>query len=141
MNIILNMVESKISSVCSKRYRLEYVIDNDKYSTTKVSRFTEYQNRELKQNKMNRLICKDVILKGTGFKYFYWNEEHIGAMGNVEGAVENSIIDISDIAFSDNQLTSVTIPNSVTYLSCQAFDDTVTITKNEDLICTKREPN
>ena len=53
MNIILNMVESKISSVCSKRYRLEYVIDNDKYSTTKVSRFTEYQNRELKQNKMN----------------------------------------------------------------------------------------
>lgn len=101
MNIILNMVESKISSVCSKRYRLEYVIDNDKYSTTKVSRFTEYQNRELKQNKMNRLICKDVILKGTGFKYFYWNEEHIGAMGNVEGAVENSIIDISDIAFSN----------------------------------------
>ena len=49
--------------------------------------------------------------------------------------IENGVEEINDSAFSNNNLTAVTIPDSVIYLSCAAFDDTVEITKRDDLVC------
>ena len=38
-------------------------------------------------------------------------------------------------AFRDSQLTGVTIPDSVTYLSCYAFDGDTIIHKSDSLVC------
>ena len=49
--------------------------------------------------------------------------------------IENGVEEINTYAFINNNLTAVAIPDSVTYLSCWAFDDTVEITKRDDLVC------
>ena len=49
--------------------------------------------------------------------------------------IENGVEAIDSWAFADNNLTAVTIPDSVISLACSAFDDTVEITKRDDLVC------
>ena len=46
---------------------------------------------------------------------------------------------IGPSAFIGNAIKAITIPDSVSYLSCNAFDSTVSITKSDSLVCT--EPN
>ena len=42
-------------------------------------------------------------------------------------------------AFKNNNISTVNIPETVTYLDCDAFDETVTITKSDSLTCTVLE--
>ena len=51
---------------------------------------------------------------------------------------ENSNLEyIGSYAFyGTNIITEVTLPNSVNYFECDAFNDDVIINKNEELICT-----
>ncbi|MBQ8472203.1 MAG: leucine-rich repeat domain-containing protein [Bacilli bacterium] len=56
---------------------------------------------------------------------------------------ENSKLDyIGDIAFKNyyDLLQEVTIPDSVTYLSCSAFHDSVNVIKKDSLTCTEAGP-
>lgn len=107
MNIIKPTIESKLSSTCNKQYKLIFSVDNDMASTQKLTKFTAYTLSTIKQNQLNYKMAKDSLLKGSGFKYFYWNEDKVGEMGKIEGGIEASIIDVKDIVFANPNETDI----------------------------------
>lgn len=98
LNNIANIVDQKVSSVCSKLYKLEFVVENNVVATTKLTKFNETVMRELKQTTRYKQMAYDAILKGTGLKYDYWNTSTLGLYGNMEGGVDTSIVDVADFS-------------------------------------------
>lgn len=49
----------------------------------------------------------------------------------------SKLVSIYDSAFAKNNISTITIPDSVSFLACNAFDDNVLITKSDSLVCTK----
>lgn len=101
MNQIKPIVDGKLASINSKQYKLNFSVDNDMVSTKKLTKFTAWQMSDLGQNKINLRASKEALIKGTAFSYFYWNEDKVGQMGQVEGGIEHSFVDIKDIAFAN----------------------------------------
>lgn len=101
VNIIQNIIDGKVASINQKVFKINYVVDNDQASTNKVTNFTDYQLKEMDIEGLNMRSSYDALLKGTAVLYSFWNEDKIGTMGNVEGAVETVLIDIKDIAVSN----------------------------------------
>lgn len=101
INIIQNIVDGKVASINQKVFKINYIVDNDQASTNKVTNFTDYQLKEMDIEGLNMRSTYDALIKGTACLYSFWNEDKIGTMGNVEGAVETVLIDVKDIAVSN----------------------------------------
>ena len=101
INIIQNVVDGKAASINQKIFKINFIVDNDNLSTNKISKFTDYQLKEMQHEDIILSATYDTLLKGTGIWYEYWNEDKEGVLGNIEGSLEASIIDIEDIAFSN----------------------------------------
>lgn len=101
VNIIQNIVDGKVASINQKVFKINYVVDNDQTSTNKVTNFTDYQLKEMDIEGLNMRSSYDALIKGTAVLYSFWNEDKIGTMGNVEGAVETVLIDVKDVAVSN----------------------------------------
>ena len=101
INIIQNVVDGKAASINQKIFKINFIVDNDNLSTNKISKFTDYQLKEMQHEDIILAATYDTLLKGTGIWYEYWNEDKEGVLGNIEGSLEASIIDIEDIAFSN----------------------------------------
>jgi len=79
----------------------------------------------------------DVVIPKTINGYNVISIGHIAFVGNqlISVVIPEGVMAIHNNAFCNNNLSSVEIPDSVTYLSCYAFDNTVTINKSSDLTC------
>lgn len=100
-NIVQNIIDGKVASINQKIFKINYVVDNDQYTTNLVTKFASYQMKEMDQEGLNLRASYDALIKGTGIWYYFWNEDKIGALGTVEGGVEAACVDIKDIAVSN----------------------------------------
>ena len=71
-----------------------------------------------------------------GYRVFYNNQ-----LTSVEFSNPSKLERIETSAFRGNNISTVSIPETVTYLSCDAFDSTVVITKSDSLVCTQSGQN
>lgn len=101
VNIIQNLIDDKTASINSKIFKINYTINNDVAQTKDVTRFADYQMKEMGQTRLERKASKDGLVKGTFIWYFWWNEDKIGIGGATEGALEADAVDISDFAVSN----------------------------------------
>jgi hypothetical protein len=101
LNVTQNMIDDKQASINSKIFKINYSVSGDEASTKQVTRFAEYQMKEMGQAQLERRGTKDGLLKGTFCWYFWWNEDKVGLNGATEGALEGSIVDVENIAVSN----------------------------------------
>ena len=101
MNVIQTIVDSKEANILSKVFALNFIINNDKYSTENVTKFASYQMKEMGQEELNRTAVHDILLKGTMVWYFTWDENANGQIGVKNGAVRGFNVDLADIAVSN----------------------------------------
>lgn len=101
INIIQNLIDDKTASINSKIFKINYTINNDLVQTKDVTRFAEFQMKEMGQARLERKASKDGLVKGTFIWYFWWNEDKIGLNGATEGSLEADSVDISDFAVSN----------------------------------------
>lgn len=101
INIIQNVIDGKAASINQKIFKINFVVDNDNLSTNTISKFTDYQLKEMQHEDIILAATYDTLIKGTGIWYEYWNEDKEGVLGNIEGALEAALIDIEDIAFAN----------------------------------------
>lgn len=101
VNIIQNMVDDKKASINSKIFKINYSVSGDEASTKNVTRFAEYQMKEMGQSTLERRGAQDGLLKGTFIWYFWWNEDKVGLNGATEGALEVALADLSNVAVSN----------------------------------------
>ena len=101
VNIIQNMVDDKKASINSKIFKINYSVSGDEVSTKNVTRFAEYQMKEMGQSTLERRGAQDGLLKGTFIWYFWWNEDKVGLNGATEGALEGALADLSNVAVSN----------------------------------------
>lgn len=101
MNFIQNTTDGKASSILQKTYKPIFVIDNDKASSDSVTRFSEWQMKEMNQEDLNKRMVYDGLIKGTYIVYFYWDEDSPGQIGATEGALNAITIDIQDFAVAN----------------------------------------
>lgn len=101
INVIQNIIDGKAASINQKIFKINFIVDNDNLSTNKISKFTDFQLKEMSHEDIILSATYDALIKGTGIWYEYWNEDKEGVLGNIEGALEASIIDIEDIVFSN----------------------------------------
>lgn len=100
-NIVQNVIDGKAASINQKIFKINFVVDNDNLSTNTISKFTDFQLKEMQHEEIILSATYEALIKGTGIWYEYWNEDKEGVLGNIEGALEASIIDIEDIVFSN----------------------------------------
>lgn len=101
LNITQNMIDDKQASINSKIFKINYSVSGNEASTKLVTRFAEYQMKEMGQAQLERRGTKDALLKGSLIWYFWWNEDKVGLNGSTEGALEASVVDIANIAVSN----------------------------------------
>ena len=101
INITQNIVDDKQASINSKIFKINYSVSGDEISTKNVTRFAEYQMKEMGQAVLERRGTKDGLLKGSFFWYFWWNEDKVSLNGATEGALEGSLVDVNNIAVSN----------------------------------------
>jgi len=107
VNIIQYIVDSKASSINSKSLSIEYTINNDKYSTDNVTRFSKYQLKDMEQEAKLWEASLNGLIKGTYCLMWYWDEDAIGQSGEIDGAVRMQVIDMRDVAVADPTETDV----------------------------------
>ena len=107
INVLANMVDSKAASILNKTWTINYVVNGDIPATRKINKFTEWQLKELKQDELNARLAYDGMNKGTMIAYLYWDEDAIGQMGVMDGAVKATTVDIQDIAVANPTNTNV----------------------------------
>lgn len=101
MNFIQNTVDGKASSILQKTYKPIFIIDGDKAQSDSVTKFSEWQMKEMKQDNLNAKLVYDGLNKGTYIAYFYWEEDSTGQVGGIEGSLNATTIDIQDFAVSN----------------------------------------
>lgn len=101
LNITQNMVDDKQASINSKIFKINYSVSGNEVSTKNVTRFAEYQMKEMGQAQLERRGTKDGLLKGTFVWYFWWNEDKVGLNGATEGALEGSVVDFANVGLSN----------------------------------------
>ena len=140
MNFIQNTTDGKASSILQKTYRPIFIVDGDKASSDRVTKFSEWQMKDMKQGTLNKKLVYDGLIKGTYIAYFYWDEDSIGQAGVIEGALKATNIDIQDFAVANPNETDIqnqewiiirsreslkSVKKSATALSEKEFDDIV----------------
>jgi hypothetical protein len=101
MNFIQNTTDGKAASILQKTYKPIFIIDNDKASSDTVTKFSEWQMKEMNQEDLNKRMVYDGLIKGTYIVYFYWDEDSIGQAGSIEGALNATTIDVQDFAVAN----------------------------------------
>ena len=100
-NIYSFMLETKLGNILGSPMHINYISDNTRDISNKFTKISEFVRKEAKEDHYDALTARNSMLMGTGFKYYYFNEDAIGKKGEYKGGVRIETIDLMDIAFAD----------------------------------------
>ena len=95
------LVETKLGNILGSPMHINYISDSTRDISNRFTRISEYVRREAEEDRFDSLVARESMLKGTGFKYYFFNEKAIGKKGEYKGGVRIEIIDPLDIAFAN----------------------------------------
>lgn len=95
------LIETKLGNILGSPMHVNYISDSTRDISNKFTRISEYVRKEAEEDKFDNFVTREAELKGTGFKYYYFDEKAIGKKGQYKGGVRIEIIDPLDIAFAN----------------------------------------
>ena len=100
-NMIEMIVDNKISNVLASPIKHRFIVEGNKLATEKLTRFAEYQKKEMGLAEADDEAAEEGSVKGTYIYHFYWDEKAPGKRGNYEGGLRVQVIDMMNVAFAD----------------------------------------
>ena len=101
INIVKMICRNKKSAILSSPVRIVYRAYSRDADVTRFNRFSDYIQRELGQDDLDKKAVGDGVIKGTYVYHYYWDAEARGKDGIKEGALRCETIDPLRIFFSD----------------------------------------
>lgn len=101
INIIKMICRSKKSAILSAPVKIIYESDNAFVDVEKFNRFSEYIQKEMRQDELDRTAVGEGCVKGSYFFHYYWDSEAIGKDGIKEGGLRCELIDPLNIFFAN----------------------------------------
>lgn len=121
-NLVEFTVDSKLSNILSKQWNYNFIVNNSLLSTKNVSDFAKFQIKEMGLQKLNRKAVLDGLLKGTFIYLFYWDENAVGELGSIKGALKCEILDVNDIAVANPMERDIQKQKWVMYRSIETVE-------------------
>lgn len=121
-NLVEFIVDSKLSNILSKQWTYNFIVNNSLLSTKNVSDFAKFQVKEMGLQKLNRKAVLDGLLKGTFIYLFYWDENAVGELGSIKGALKCDILDINDIAVANPMERDIQKQKWIMYRSIETLE-------------------
>ncbi len=101
VNIVKMICRNKKSAILSTPVRIVYKAEDDTADVEKFNRFSDYIQKELGQEALDKQAIDDGVKKGSYFYHYYWDSEARGKQGSKDGALRCEIIDALNIFFSN----------------------------------------
>lgn len=101
VNIIKMICRNKRSAILSTPVRCYYQAANESVDVERFNRFSEYIQKEIGQETLDKKGVDDGVKKGGYFFHYYWDAEARGREGAEKGGVRCETIDILNIFFAD----------------------------------------
>ena len=91
-NICSLIVDNKVSNILGSPVKLNFMGEHQE-DTSKMTRFAEWQQKEMGQEALDEEACENGAVEGTYIYHYYWDETASGRKGDYEGALRGQIID------------------------------------------------
>ncbi len=101
INIVKMICRSKKSAILSAPVKIIYESDDETADVDKFNRFSEYMQKEMRQDALDRIAVGAGTVKGSYFFHYYWDSEAIGKDGIKEGGLRCELIDPLNIFFAN----------------------------------------
>lgn len=100
LNICSLIVDNKVSNVLGSPVKLNFMGEHEE-DTSKMTRFAEWQQKEMGQEALDEEACECGAVEGTYIYHYYWDETASGRKGDYEGALRGQIIDPLNVYVSN----------------------------------------
>lgn len=101
VNIIKMICRNKKSAILSTPVRLVYHAENSDADVSRFNKFSDYIQKELGQEELDKRAIDDGVKKGSYFYHYFWDAEAHGKDGIAEGALRGEMIDPLSIHFAN----------------------------------------
>lgn len=106
-NAYAYLLNTKLGNILANPMKVNYISTSTRDISNKFTRVSEYLRKEAHEDDFDFKIAKESLLKGTGFKYYHYNENAIGLKGEYKGGIRIELIDIMDIAFANPTIKDI----------------------------------
>lgn len=101
INFTEMIIENKKSNILGSPANLNFIPDDSDAKVDGLSKFAQYQLKEMGMNVLDRQACLDGLVKGTYVYHLYFDENAIGKRSKYKGAVRCEIIDPLNVRVSN----------------------------------------
>ncbi|MBO5969363.1 MAG: hypothetical protein J6S14_12785 [Clostridia bacterium] len=101
VNIVKMICRNKKSAILSTPVKIKYEAEDERVDTERFNRFSEYIQKEIGQDALDKKAIDAAVKKGCYFYHYYWDAEESGKKGNRIGALRCELIDPLNIFFAD----------------------------------------
>lgn len=101
VNLTKMICRSKKSVILSTPVRIVYKSYDDQADVERFNRFSDYIQKELGQEALDKKGIDCAVKKGSYFYHYYWDADAGGLNGRVDGALRGEMIDPLNIFFAD----------------------------------------
>lgn len=101
VNITKMICRSKRSSILSTPVRIRYSGFDATSNVDKLNRFSEYIQKELGQEALDKRAIDGAVKKGTYIYHYYWDSDARGMNGSVIGGLRCELLEPLNVFFAD----------------------------------------
>ncbi len=101
INLVKMVVRSKKAAILATPVKLVFSADDNSDAGRIFTEFSDFIQKEMKQDELDSRALRDGILKGSYFYHYYWDGNAAGVKGNGQGALRCDIINPLNIFFAN----------------------------------------
>jgi hypothetical protein len=101
VNIVKMICRNKKSAILSTPVKCYYQAADERVNIEHFNRFSEYIQKEIGQDALDKIGIQDGVIEGGYFYHYYWDSEARGKEGIKLGGARCEMIDILNIFFAD----------------------------------------